>query len=241
MRCLARHETLRVGVRCLVQIARGIVVFPFQSVSRLVTVLLGLSQQWLDFSGRRKHRVPSPSSRSVVNTCCLLCPDFMWGFPPSPFLIIGLTVACFKSHTVMGVISDLIFYYFFFFIGDLMHMCNQLTLPLPKFFRTCLFLLSAPRLLAVIYLNKPSSLHPWFNAALVTPSVSACWGRTMGELRSLSFVPVEKLLSNISSAFPQTHSKKYKERLWVTSLGRLLSSGCRSRGGFLTACQLLKF
>lgn len=94
-----------------------------------------------------------------------------------------------------------------------MHMCNQLTLPLPKFFRTCLFLLSAPWLLTVIYLNKPSSLHPWFNAALVTQSVSACWGRTMGELRSVSFVPVEKLLSNISSAFPQTHSKKYKENL----------------------------
>lgn len=32
----------------------------------------------------------------------------------------------------------------------------------------------------------------------------------MGELGITSFVPVEKLLSNISSIFPQTHSKKYR-------------------------------
>lgn len=63
----------------------------------------------------------------------------------------------------------------------------------------------------------------------------------MGELRSVSFVPVEKLLSNISRAFPQTHSKKYKERLSVMNSERLLSSGCKSCGGFLAACQLLKF
>lgn len=35
----------------------------------------------------------------------------------------------------------------------------------------------------------------------------------MGELGITSFVPVEKLLSNISSIFPQTRSKKYKECL----------------------------
>lgn len=58
----------------------------------------------------------------------------------------------------MGVTS---YSTFVFFASDLI---------LPKFFRTCLFLFSAPQLAAVTYPYNPS-LHPWFSAVLVTQSL----------------------------------------------------------------------